>query len=360
MDELFSFARASGLVDRARLPRDEHSQAGVRRPKLSHLVVILRGMTSAPGFDNRVAVLAARQCGALARRQAIALGATDPMIARRLRSGRWRRVHPGVYVLSGVPPSWRQEVWCALLAVGPAATVTHESALRLHGVERVALRPLSVSAPQGSHPRVPGAFVHQIADLEPGHVTRLDGLPVSRVERAVVEVAGSMGIRQLGHVVDDVVWSRRTGLVRIGECLAQVARPGKPGIVKLARVLDQRSDGPVPAASELERSLFGALAAGGLPAPTRQMPLPGRGVVDGLVDAAYSDARLIVEADGRRWHTRIHDLKNDHLRDAEAARVGWLTLRLLYEQITRDPAEVCATVADVRSTRLKPRLAARQ
>ena len=125
-------------------------------------------------------------------------------------------------------------------------------------------------------------------------------------------------------------------------------------------VLDERSDGPVPAASGLERSLFGALAAGGLPAPIRQMPLPGRGVVDGLVDAAYCDARLIVEADGRRWHTRIRDLKNDHLRDAEAARVGWLTLRLLYEQITHDPAEVCATVADVRSNRLESRLGARQ
>jgi hypothetical protein len=55
------------------------------------------------------------------------------MIARRLRSGRWTRTHPGVYVLTGSSPSWIQDVWCAWLAAGPAATVTHESALRLHG-----------------------------------------------------------------------------------------------------------------------------------------------------------------------------------------------------------------------------------
>jgi very-short-patch-repair endonuclease len=98
--------------------------------------------------------------------------------------------------------------------------------------------------------------------------------------------------------------------------------------------------------------MFGALAAGGLPAPARQTPLPGRGLAEGLVDASYRDARLILEADGRRWHTRIRDLAKDHLRDAEAARVGWETLRFVYEQIVEEPDEVCATVADVRAIRL--------
>jgi very-short-patch-repair endonuclease len=82
------------------------------------------------------------------------------------------------------------------------------------------------------------------------------------------------------------------------------------------------------------------------------MPLPGRGVAEGLVDAAYRDARVLIEADGRRWHTRMRDLKKDHVRDAEAARVGWLTLRFLYEQIVHEPDEVCAIIADVRSSRL--------
>ena len=73
--------------------------------------------------------------------------------------------------------------------------------------------------------------------------------------------------------------------------------------------------------------------------------------MSGLVDAAYCDVRLILEADGRRWHTRIRDLRRDHLRDAEAARVGWQTLRFLYEEIVGDPGNVAATVADVRLAR---------
>jgi Protein of unknown function (DUF559) len=274
------------------------------------------------------------------------------MIAGRLRSGRWTRAHPGVYVLTGSSPSWIQDVWCALLAAGLAATVTHESALRLHGVERTAHRPITLSVPHGSHARVVGATVHQIDDLAPAHVASINGLPVSRVARAVIEVAATIGERRLGDIVDDVIWGRRSSLLRVSACLRQVARPGRPGIAKLARVLDARSDGPVLAGSDLERSMFGALAAGGLPAPARQVPLPGRGPAEGLVDATYSDARLILEADGRRWHTRIRDLTKDHVRDAEAARVGWETLRFVYEQIVEEPHEVCATVADVRSARL--------
>jgi hypothetical protein len=309
-------------------------------------------MTVSPGFDNRISLLASRQASAFSREQVLAAGATDPMVARRLRSGRWTRAHPGVYVLTGSSPSWIQDVWCAWLAAGPAATVTHESALRLHGVERTAPRPITLTVPHGSHARVAGAIVHQIDDLAPAHVVSMNGLPVSRVERAVVEVGATVGERRLGDLVDDVVWGRRASLLRVSACLRQVARPGKPGIAKLARVLDARSDGRVPAGSVLERSMFGALSAGGLPAPSRQTPLPGRGLTEGLVDASYSDARIVLEADGRRWHTRIRDLAKDHVRDAEAARVGWETLRFVYEQIVEEPQEVCATVADVRATRL--------
>lgn len=102
--------------------------------------------------------------------------------------------------------------------------------------------------------------------------------------------------------------------------------------------------------------MFDALAAARLPVPRRHFPLPGRGAVEGTVDAAYPDARLIVEADGRRWHTRIRDLLRDHDRDAEAARAGWQTLRFLYERITESPDEVAATVADVLRVRLAPRV----
>lgn len=252
--------------------------------------MIIGCMTVSPGFDNRIGLLASRQASAFAREQVLAAGASDPMIARRLRSGRWTRAHPGVYVLTGSSPSWIQDVWCTWLAVGPRATVTHVGP----AAPRRGAGSATADHPDGSargHARVAGAMVHQIDDLAPMYTSSMNGLPVSRAARAVVEVAATVGERRLGDIVDDVLWRRRASMLQVSACLRQVARPGKPGIAKLARVLDALSDGPVPAGSDLERSMFGALAASGLPTPARQTPLPGRGVAEGLVDASYGDAR---------------------------------------------------------------------
>ncbi len=146
---------------------------------------------------------------------------------------------------------------------------------------------------------------------------------------------------------------RRTTYGAIGVVLAQVSRPGKPGIATVAEVLDQRGDGFVPAHSMLESAMFAALDAGGLPPPTRQLPLPGRGPIRGIADGGYLDTQIVLEADGRRWHSRMEAARKDRERDAQVVRAGWVPLRFLYEQILGDPAGVCAVVADTRSMRLR-------
>ena len=124
--------------------------------------------------------------------------------------------------------------------------------------------------------------------------------------------------------------SRLTGFIG---GVAAAAVPGRDGMSKLAEILDDRGPGFIPPASELERRLFRVSELAGLPAPIRQFPHPGRQVQMGWVDAAWREATLIVEADGRRWHSRVQDLSRDHWRDAEAARAGWQTLRLLWEHL---------------------------
>ena len=73
--------------------------------------------------------------------------------------------------------------------------------------------------------------------------------------------------------------------------------------------------------------------------------------IEGLVDAAYVPEKLILEADGRRWHTRTRDFPRDALRRNEAARVGWQTLGFLWDELKHDPEGVAATVRDVRQQR---------
>lgn len=309
---------------------------------------------SRKGRDARLGMVARRQAGAFTFDQALKAGYPRSTVSRRLSAGVWRRLRAGVYVAASDPPSRDQDLWAAVLGVGRDVAVTHESAALLHGAERLPEEPITLTNPHRWHHHLTGVLVHQIDDLAPDEVTRIQGLPVSKAARTVVDLGAVRGIGEVGRVADDLVRLRRTSYASINAALLRVARPGKPGIVTVGRMLDERGDGHVPPASELERALFATIDAGGLPAPGRQISLPGRNIsgIKGIADGGYLDAMVILEADGRRWHSRLAAARADRERDAQAARAGWLTLRFVYEQIVDEPEEVCAVIADVRAQRL--------
>jgi very-short-patch-repair endonuclease len=232
------------------------------------------------------------------------------------------------------------------MSASPDERAAAIAAIHACTLSRAQARAVGVTDAMIAHHRVRGAVVHQIGELAAHHVGLVGGLPTTVPARSIVDLAAIVGPKRLGDVVD-IVTDRLTSVGHISACMGDVARPGKPGMARLGAVLDDRGPGYVPPQSELESVMFRALAAARLPAPRRQFPLPGRGAVEGMVDAAYIDERVIIEADGRRWHARIRQLRRDHERDAEAARAGWQTLRLLYEQLTESPAEQAAVVADV-------------
>ena len=304
------------------------------------------------GRDARLALLISRQGGAFSFAQALRLGYTRATISRRLRRGAWVRIHPGVYSLGGTAPTRLLKLWASVLAAGDDAVVSHESAALLHGAERLPSSPITLTNPHGCHHRLDGVVVHQIDDLAAAHRTRTNGLPVSKPARTVVDLGATCSIDTIGQVADDLVRMGRTSYGAIASVLAQLARPGKPGLERVAQMLEARADGYVPPHSELERALFATLEAGGLPAPVRQLPLPGRGPISGIADGGYPDAQILLEADGRRWHARVSAAKHDRARDAQVVRAGWVPLRFVYEQIVGDPTGVCEAVAETRAIRL--------
>jgi very-short-patch-repair endonuclease len=303
-------------------------------------------------LDARINLIARRQGGAFTWAQARECGMGKATIGRRVSTGVWNRPYPGVYVLGGAPPTRLQALWAAVLAAGGGALVSHESGAIFHGARGLAPEPLTLTAPHGAHHRLTGVTVHQIDDVAEWHRTTVDGLPVVTAARSVVELGSRLSLERLGDVADDLVQARATTWRAIGAVFRDVARPGKPGMPTVAALLDDRFGTGVPAASALERALFTALAAAGLPAPVRQMPLPGHGRVRGLVDAAYLDARVLLETDGRTYHMRLQDMRRDRERDAQAVATGWVTLRFMYDQVVGDPAGVCADIAAARRVRL--------
>lgn len=301
--------------------------------------------------DTEVAWLAFEQHGVFARWQVLAAGGDDHLIGQRCAAGRWRRVAVGVYELVGAPPDPARPLWIGWLAVGPEAVVSHETAGETQRLEPVPVGLLVFTTKHGDHRRLPGITVHQLADLATHHIAPVDGLPTTTIPRTIVDLAAVSGIERLARIVENAVAAGRTTELEIGTTLAEVARPGKRGVQKLTLVLRRRAPGDPKPDSHLERLLLGVIDAAGLPRPVPQLPHPGRHPARGCVDFAYPDERLILEADGRRWHQRIADVKRDRARDNEAARAGWLTLRFMWEELEGDPGDVGRAIVETRAHR---------
>src|SRR5712671_4257557 len=157
--------------------------------------------------------LAGNQCGVVSRSQALRAGLTTDMIKFRLRSGRWRLMHRGVYATFTGVPGRGARLWAAVLAAGPGAMLSYQTAAELHGLVDKTTNPIHVTVP---HER---------------HVLAAEGVSLHRSGRAVEAMEQRPDELVLASVVK--VQAQLVVAKRLGE------HPG-PGGVAVGYRLDQR------------------------------------------------------------------------------------------------------------------------
>jgi len=301
-------------------------------------------------LDLRLAAVAGPQAGIFSRDQAYAIGFTWELMARRERWGTIVALGCDVFALAGSVDTLDRRRWFGLLAAGSDARLTHESAAHLYRVDGIRRGLVVVTARHPHHVAIAGVTLHQLDDLLPHHLASVDGWPTTTPARMLMDLAATTGWMRLATALEYVVVERLASFTAIRDVLSDVRRRGKPGVRKLASVLEARSGEPV-AASDLERKLHDAVAIAGLRI-IRQHRLPWiREPVEGVVDGAIPESRLILEADGRKWHARLAAMAKDRQRDRAAAAAGWQTLRWMYEDFS-DLRSVAAELRDVHDSRV--------
>lgn len=296
--------------------------------------------------DGVVAEIASRQHGAIRRQDAQEAGLSNAQLRRRVGAGVLRQPHPSVFVVSGAPATFRQRLTVATLSV-TGASASHESAARQHHVEPLPPERVVVSVPHGGSRRAAADHVHRTRFLPERHVTLIEGIPTTTLPRTLIDLASVVGKDRIELTLDNCLASRR---VDVGEVVAEfhaMAVQGRSGLRVLRRLLVERSDGQAVPASVLEQATIELIASHGLPIPLAQWPPPWGGSLIGRVDFAYPDRKVVVEVDGRRWHTRVADFEVDHRRDQLAVMAGWSVLRFTWRQVTRQPDEVVDTLSAV-------------
>lgn len=286
-------------------------------------------------IDELVLRLARAQHGAFTWAQATGAGASPDFVARRVRSGAWTKVAPGVYVMSTMPDTWERRLQAALLSL-PGSSVSGRSALHLHQLPGGHTGLPQVSVEPGGTFRTPLAKVRR--SLLPVN-TRVQGFPCVTAEQAVFDIAGHASFAEVERAMDHALLEHRATVDRFQQRLDALTGHRWPGIAAMRALIAERGCGrPVPE-SELERVLYLVLDQAGVPDVVRQAHPPWSPGDRRRFDALSPSWRTIYEGDGRRWHSRMQDMERDRRRDQEAASHGHLVLRFTWSQLTEGADE---------------------
>jgi very-short-patch-repair endonuclease len=307
-------------------------------------------------LDHRLRALAERQHGLVTVGQTVGLGATEDALRHRRTDRRdWELLTRRVLRLEGSPRTPHQAALAAVLDSGPGAVLSHGSAAALWGLSGHRLHPAHVSVVRGgSQTRSPLAVVHRPRALPDRFVTGLDDIPVVRPELLVLQACATMP-RRAERVLDGL-WSLRllSGPV-LRDCLDELAVCGRPGIVRLRELLDDRGVAYVPPASGLEARFAAITRGAGLPAMERQANLGDDEAWTGRVDFFESALAHIVEVDSERYHAALVDRRADEARQLRLEAAGFTVTRVADVDVWHRPHVVIAAVRAGRQRALQRR-----
>lgn len=195
----------------------------------------------------------------------------------------------------------------------------------------------------------PGLVVHESRRLDERDIHLIDGIPVVRPERLLLDLAS---LRPFPDYLEMVIQSaRRQRLVTYQSARATFdrhARRGLKGVAALRQVLDMWDPESRATESEMETLLLLTLRGHGLPDPALQYEvLDARGTLVARTDAAYPAHRIAIEYDSMQEHSDEFQLARDARRRNALQARGYSVLSVRHAALTAGAGELCAQIADI-------------
>jgi len=307
--------------------RAHHDSGGIA-PKCDSLGVTANCVAEGDTATQVVRKLAERQHGVVARRQLLECGLSSELVKGRLVSGYLVPIYEGVFAVGHLRITRWARWMAAVLATGPHAVLSHGSAAEVWAIHRSKGLP-EVTRRSGGTTRS-AVLLHQTRVLEPVEMTIEAGIPVTSLERTLLDIAASRDERQLEH---DVVAADRTGRLRWSELQRLLDRtPRRPGVGRLRRVANRVSPHAVDAKSPIEVDFLALCREAGLPEPSVNVFASGH-----LVDFLWSAQRVVVETDSYSYHGDRLAFERDHERTVALVAVGYEVHRVTRRMLSRDP-----------------------
>lgn len=252
-----------------------------------------------------------------------------------LESGYLTPLHRGVYKVAGHPDSFEQRCQAALLAA-PHAVLSGPTAGRLWGLRKVFTEEVHVLARTAIH--LAGVTAHRTVLLGPADTTVRDRLKLLTPPRLLCDLASFLDDQALESVLEQMIDRRLISAQGARAAVRRFVAPGRPGSLRLGRVIDSRATWLRPVDSDLELRLWRALSGRGLELE-RQVAVRLDDGSTACIDLADRLRRFGIEVDHVTWHGGRLDAQRDKQRDRRLRQVGWTVHRVTDDEVTGRLAE---------------------
>ena len=287
------------------------------------------------GTPHGLGDLATGQHGIVSARQLRDLGFAEDLITVEAKRGRLRRVHRGVYAVGHEALTWEGHCMAAVLA-NSRTVASHWTAAWLWELLRT--KPsgrFHLTAARGRRRR-PGFKLHASA-LNKEDMTRVGGIPVTSLERTVLDLAAL----KPGRTPADLRRCEELGRLDLRRFEALLARSaGHHGQGVLAEAVDLYRPDPTVTRSGHERRFRSMLRKAGLPAPAMNFVVAGY-----ELDCYWPAQRLAVELDTFRTHGSRLSFEEDRRRQRKLGELGIRMERVTDRQLDSEADEVLRAVA---------------
>jgi len=275
--------------------------------------------------EETLASVASRAHGVVTRGELLGAGVTRAQLKSRLAAGSLIRVYPGVYLVGHQAPSVLARYMAAVKACGDGSLLVRRAAAHLLGLLKD-----PPSLPEVlclTQRRVRGVRTQRVRHSEPTDGTTWRGIPVTTVQRTLVDLAALLDEDELARAVHQADARHHVRPEQIEGVLAR--RHNWPGARKLRRVIW----GKVPVTlSRLEARFLTRLREAGLPCPDTNRRVDGR-----YVDCRWPEHRLTVELDSYRYHRTRHVWEQDRQRERGARARGDEFRRYTWRDVGEEP-----------------------
>lgn len=280
--------------------------------------------------DVRPEAIAAGQQGLVARWQLQRAG----MSAKAVRhwSAPLRSVREGVY-LTGCGPVGQLQRWWAAVLTAPGTVLSHASAAAFWGIRPVTGTVLTVTR-VGARGRTTEAGLLVCYSLTLAvDVVDVDGLPVTTVERTIIDLWPHLGPRARSRMLREALRLERTSAPRM---LAALRRHlGRRGVATLRAEVEALG----VLALDRCRSDAEAWSVALIAEAHREMPLVNEVIEGEEADLSWPQHTIIIELDGPQFH-RLRDEDIRKQRVWEAA--GYVVRRFPTPEVYANPGSLLA------------------